>query len=158
VQRHLSSGMDCAMAGMATPVAAVATPVSPAALRNSRRFMVSSETAFSARAMRPRTVTRRYHERWIRGNPSAARRVAISAHRTARRTFSLSRGEQKGSFPQHCCRKRGAALPNRGELKAGSRPGSGPDHESVVVVLGDLPPKIALVAERQHRFQHFLEI
>src|SRR5215468_10557811 len=43
VQRHFSSGVDCAMAGMATPVAAVATLVSPAALRNSRRFMVSSE-------------------------------------------------------------------------------------------------------------------
>src|SRR6266436_2689575 len=39
VQRHFSSGIDWAMAGMATPVAAVATPVSPAALRNSRRFM-----------------------------------------------------------------------------------------------------------------------
>src|SRR5262249_6344239 len=39
VQRHFSSGIDCAMAGMATPVAAVAMPVSPAALRNSRRFM-----------------------------------------------------------------------------------------------------------------------
>src|SRR5258707_14674688 len=45
VQRHFSSGIDCAMAGMATPVAAVATPVSPVALRNSRRFMVPSEKA-----------------------------------------------------------------------------------------------------------------
>src|SRR6267378_5630133 len=46
VQRHFSSGIDWAMAGMATPVAAVATPVSPAALRNSRRFMISSRRIF----------------------------------------------------------------------------------------------------------------
>src|SRR5215831_10599775 len=40
VQRHFSSGIDCAMAGMATAEAAVAAPPRPAALRNSRRFMV----------------------------------------------------------------------------------------------------------------------
>src|SRR5215472_5801186 len=45
VQRHFNSGVDCAMAGMATAEAAVAAPVSPAALRNSRRFIVSSEKA-----------------------------------------------------------------------------------------------------------------
>src|SRR5258708_9916449 len=39
-----------------------------------------------------------------------------------------------------------------------SRPGSGPGHEGIVVVLSYLPAKIALVAERLHRFQHSLEI
>src|ERR1700674_2262568 len=39
VHRHFSSGIDCAMAGLATAVAATPTP---AALRNSRRFMVFS--------------------------------------------------------------------------------------------------------------------
>src|SRR6266849_3120448 len=67
VQRHFSSGIDCAMAGMAPPVAAVATPVNPAALRNSRRFMVSSRR-ISVGAMTPATVAFCYHERRKSGN------------------------------------------------------------------------------------------
>src|SRR5215470_9838263 len=69
VQRHFSSGIDCAMAGIASAVAAVAAPVSPAAFRNSRRFMVPSEKAFAQRAMRPRTVTFRYHDLCSGGIP-----------------------------------------------------------------------------------------
>src|SRR5260370_17374349 len=69
VQRHFSSGIDWAMAGMATLVAAVATPVSPAALRNSRRFMVSSRRKPLVRAVRdPAPSTFGYHERRIGGN------------------------------------------------------------------------------------------
>src|SRR6266852_8934370 len=75
VQRHFSSGIDCATAGMATPVAAVAMPVSPAALRNSRRFIVSSEKAYCWQATRPRTVAFRYHERRIGGNTLGHPRV-----------------------------------------------------------------------------------
>jgi hypothetical protein len=63
VHRHFSSGIDCAIAGIATAVAAVAAPVSPAALRNSRRFMVpSGKSSLLAGAMRSRTVTLRYHD------------------------------------------------------------------------------------------------
>src|SRR5260370_3501370 len=83
VQRHFSSGIDCATAGMATPVAAAATPVSPAALRNSRRFMVPSEKPFDRGPRDPAPSTFRYHQRWIAGNLLGGRGCAISAYRIA---------------------------------------------------------------------------
>src|SRR5215831_18640465 len=63
VQRHFNSGVDCAIAGIATVVAAAAAPVSPAALRNSRRFMdCLPEKPFVDRAMRSRSLTERCHD------------------------------------------------------------------------------------------------
>src|SRR5271170_2590127 len=50
VQRHLSSGIDCAMAGLAT--AAAAAPMH-AVLRNSRRFMAFSQNIPSTERTAP---------------------------------------------------------------------------------------------------------
>src|SRR5258708_38393230 len=67
VNRHFSSGIDCAMAGLATAVAAAPTP---ATLRNSRRFMVFSP-GYLIGGMHP-PLLGCYHGRQPPGNSNIA--------------------------------------------------------------------------------------
>src|SRR5258707_192046 len=72
------------MAGLATEAAAVAAPARPAALRNSRRFMLSSGTVWTGidpRAVslfitKPRRVGTRKCAQLHSSNPPAQRRAA----------------------------------------------------------------------------------
>src|SRR3981081_3703621 len=89
VQRHLSSGIDCAIAGFAT--AAAATPT-PAARRNSRRFIGYTPFGGAAGAGPPQNQDRPHHteglgeiqpgalsQKACPTTPGAARRSASTA-------------------------------------------------------------------------------
>src|SRR3979411_808301 len=114
VQRHLSSGIDCAIAGFAT--AAAATPT-PAARRNSRRFI--GYTPFGGAAGPPQNQDRPHHTEGL--------------------------GEiQPGALRQRRCPDAsGADAPLADDPTSGA--GAHPDHEAVVAVFGDLPPQVFLV-------------
>src|SRR5260370_40190821 len=79
VQRHFSSGIDWAMAGMATPAAAAAAPVSPAALRNSRRFMGFLRGIFGLTGKVPNGGAALYHG-------------SVSMNDAALQSFATNRG------------------------------------------------------------------
>src|SRR5215471_3277553 len=177
VQRHFSSGIDCAMAGMATPVAAAATPVSPAALRNSRRFMVSSARILGVIGRcRPASIRICYHEQRRSGNLLPPIRGAPfppegspGATTEAGQNSARHRRACPGDLDQDC--KAGGYRGGRdkpghdaGEVvnmtgrAIGSRMRPRPDHESVVAVFGNLPPEVRVVAEGLHRIEHLLEV
>src|SRR5262249_41455350 len=141
-----------------TPVAAVATPVSPAALRNSRRFMgFPPQQSWAVGAM----LLPMY--RFVITNN--ARVETLSIHSRVRHFGLVDRSspgirtinaaptkptERERAQDTKCREGAGRAVATR------VRPE--PNHERVVAVFGNLPPEVCFIAEGLHRIQYLLEV
>ena len=129
VMRHLTSGIDCAMAGAATAVEA-ASPT-PADFRNSRRF-IGVSPAHSRLSADATGCALNRRSCW----PVTDERLAAIL-----RNYSADANTKKPG----AVRPGSASIFGSFARLSGAR--TRPDHEGVVGVFGHLPPQIFVVAE-----------
>src|SRR5262245_22577614 len=141
VIRHLSSGIDCAIAGLATAVAA--RPM-PAACRNFRRF-ISCTLPLCTWRDEPRIPfgrRRTASSRIPRAGPSQFAPVQPDLESAGR--LKMRAGCSPG--PPSTLSGRSLAAYSRA------------DHKGIIGVLGDLPPQILVVTEGNDRIPNLLVV